>query len=150
MLTKEILKTQVSYVPSGMLHQTARQNEMPTIEPAGEGVFIKLQDPYHMTEVAKSWFWMKTLPTGFFSLLQDVLCDVAKEILRSNHLGSTQIGINILDLRDSRISTTIPGGMLLVLSAFLILSQIHRDLKLVIETYNNKSKGIVIKVDAYI
>jgi hypothetical protein len=146
-LTKEILKTQVSYVPSGMLHQTARQNEMPTIEPAGEGVFIKLQDPYHMTEVAKSWFWMKTLPTGFFSLLQDVMCEVAKEILRSDHLGSTQIGINILDLRHSRIATNIPGGMLLVLSAFLILSQAHQDLRLVIETYNNKSKGLVSKAD---
>jgi len=146
-LTKEILKTQVSYVPSGMLHQTARQNEKPTIEPAGEGVFIKLQDPYHMTEVAKSWFWMKTLPTGFFSLLQDVMCEVAKEILCSDHLGSTQIGINILDLRHSRIATNIPGGMLLVFSAFLILSQAHQDLRLVIETYNNKSKGLVSKAD---
>ena len=147
-LTKEILKTQVSYVPSGMCHGVATENDKPTIEPAETGVFVKLPDPDHMTEVAKSWFWMKTLPTGFFSLLQDVLCDVAKEILRSNHLGSTQVGINILDLRDSRIATAIPGGMLLVLSAFLILSQTHRGLKLVIETYNNKSKGIVVKVDA--
>ena len=82
-LTKEILKTQVSYVPSGMCHGVATENDKPTIEPAETGVFVKLPDPDHMTEVAKSWFWMKTLPTGFFSLLQDVLCDVAKELLRS-------------------------------------------------------------------
>jgi hypothetical protein len=146
-LTKEILKTQVPYVPSGMCHCIAQKNDKPTIEPVQEGVFVKMPDPEHMTEVAKSWFWMQKLPEKFFPLLQDVMCDVAKEILRSNPLGSTQIGINILDLRDSRIATNIPGGMLLVFATFLILSQTHRQLKLVIETYNNKSKGLVSKVN---
>jgi hypothetical protein len=146
-LTKEILKTQVPYVPSGMYHCVATKNDKPTIEPVKEGVFVKMPDPEHMTEVAKSWFWMQKLPNDIFPLLQNVMCDEAKEIMRSNPLGSTQIGIEFLNLRDSRIATNISGGMLLVFATFLILSQTYRELKLVVETYNNKSKGLVSKVN---
>ena len=53
-LTKEILKTQVSYVPSGMCHGVATEKDKLTIKPAETGVFVKLPDPDHMTEIAKS------------------------------------------------------------------------------------------------
>ena len=39
-------------------------------------------------------------------------------------LGSDQISSNILDLKHSKIATNIPGGLLMVFSAFLMLSKI--------------------------
>jgi tRNA G46 methylase TrmB len=143
-LTNEIQKSQVPYVPGGHLHGLAQ--EKPTIEPAETGVFVKMPDPEHMTEVAKSWLWIKQIPPEFCSSVQTVMCDVAKEILRMSVLGSDQISSNILDLKHSRIATNIPGGLLMVFSTFLILSNTYPGLKLVVETYNNKSKGLISKV----
>ncbi|MFN9958986.1 MAG: hypothetical protein ACK55I_38330, partial [bacterium] len=53
---------------------------------------------------------------------------------------------NILDLKHSRIATNIPGGLLMVFSTFLMLSNTYPGLKLVVETFNNKSKGLISKV----
>jgi hypothetical protein len=143
-LTKEIQKSQVPYVPSGRFHGMAQ--EKPTIEPAETGVFVKMPDPEHMTEVAKSWLWMKQIPPEFCTSVQTVMCDVAKEILRMSVLGSDQISLNILDLKHSRIATNIPGGLLMVFSTFLMLSNTYPGLKLVVETFNNKCKGLISKV----
>lgn len=145
-LTKEMKKTQVCFVPSGKLHGNAGTDK-PTIECAEGGVFLKMPDPEHMTEVAKSWFWMRKLPDDFISQLRDTMCEIAKEILSSSCLGLNQVGIDFLHLQDSRIATHIPGGILLVTSAFLKLSQTHPDLMLVIETYNGKAKGLVTQVN---
>jgi hypothetical protein len=147
MLTKEMKKTQVLYVPGGILHSIAKTK--PTIEAIEGGIFVKMPDPEHMTEVAKSWFWIKTLPPNFFAHLQDTLCDTAKEILSSTILGTNQVGFDILDLRHSNIATPIPGGLLLVISAFLKLSQMYPDLKLVLETFNGKTKGLIAQVDVH-
>ncbi len=144
-LTNEILKCQVPYVPSGNFHGITQ--EKPTIEPVSGGLFVKLPDPEHMTEVAKSWLWMKTMPSEFLTCVQNVMCDVAKEILRLSPLGSTQIALGFLELKHSRVATNVPGGLLMVFSAFLLLSKKYPGLKLVVETYNNKSKGLVSKVD---
>ena len=100
-----------------------------------------------MTEVAKSWLWIETMPSDFLTCVQTVMCDVAKEILRLSPLCSTQISTNILDFKHSRVATNVPGGLLMIFSAFLLLSQKYKGLKLVLETYNNKSKGILTKVD---
>ena len=100
-----------------------------------------------MSEIAKSWFWIKPLPPNFFVHLQDTLCDVAKCILSSTCLGLNQVGIEILDLRHSKIATPIPGGLLLVISSFLKLSQMYPNLKLVLETFNGKTKGLIAQVD---
>jgi hypothetical protein len=144
-LTSEIQKSQVPYVPSGRFHGIAQ--EKPTIEPAITGVFVKMPDPEHMTEVAKSWLWIEgDIPPDFLTSVQTVMCDVAKEILRMSVLGSDQISSNILDLKHSRIATNIPGGLLMVLSTFLMLTNTYAGLKLVVETYNNKSKGLISKV----
>jgi hypothetical protein len=83
-LTGEILKSQVPYVPSGRFHGLAQ--EKPTIEPAESGVFVKMPDPEHMTEVAKSWLWMKQIPPCFLTSVQTVMCDVAKEIFGPNFI----------------------------------------------------------------
>ena len=115
-LTSEIQKCQVPYVPSGVFHGITQ--EKPTIEPV-DGVFVKLPDPEHMSEVAKSWLWIKTMPSDFLTCVQTVMCDVAKEILRLSPLGSTQISTNILDLKHSRVATNVPGGLLMIFSAFL-------------------------------
>jgi hypothetical protein len=139
-------KTQVLYVPGGILHSVAKTDK-PTIETIQGGTFVKMPDPEHLSEVAKTWFWIKPLPPDFFSHLQDALCDTAKEILSSNSLGSHQVGIEILQLRHSKIATPIPGGLLLVISAFLKLSQMYPNLKLVLETYNGKTKGLIAQVD---
>jgi hypothetical protein len=144
-LTSEILKCQVPYVPSGYFHGVTQ--DKPTIEPVDGGVFVKLPDPEHMNEVAKSWLWIKTMPTDFLACVQAVLCDVAKEILRLSPLGSTQISTDIIELKHSRVATHVPGGLLMIFSAFLLLSQKYSGLKLVLETYNNKNKGLIAKVD---
>ena len=144
-LTNEIQKSQVPYVPSGRFHGKAQ--EKPTIEPAITGEFVKMPDPEHMTEVAKSWLWIEQIPPDFLTSVQTVMCDVAKEILRMSVLGPDQISSNILDLKHSSIATNIPGGLLMVLSTFLILSNTYPGLKLVVETYNNKSKGLISKVN---
>ena len=143
-LTSEIQKCQVPYVPSGVFHGITQ--EKPTIEPV-DGVFVKLPDPEHMSEVAKSWLWIKTMPSDFLTCVQTVMCDVAKEIFSLSPLGSNHISTSILDLKHSRVATNVPGGLLMIFSAFLILSQQYKGLKLVLETYNNKSKGIITKVD---
>ena len=143
-LTNEIQKSQVPYVPSGRFHGMAQ--EKPTIEPAETGVFVKMPDPEHMTEVAKSWLWIKEIPPDFLTSVQTVMCDVAKEILGMSVLGSDQVSSNILDLKHSRIATNIPGGLLMVFSTFLMLSNTYPGLKLVVETFNNKSKGLISKV----
>ena len=143
-LTSEIQKSHVPYVPSGRFHGLAQ--EKPTIEPAEKGVFVKMPDPEHMVEVAKSWLWIKQIPSDFLTCVQTVMCDVAKEILRLSALGSEQIAVNILELKHSRIATYVPGGLLMVFSTFLMLSNIYPGLKLVVETYNNKSKGLISKV----
>ncbi len=119
-LSSEIQKSQVPYVPSGRFHGMAQ--EKPTIEPAETGVFVKMPDPEHMTEVAKSWLWIKEIPPDFLTSVQTVMCDVAKEILGMSVLGSDQVSSNILDLKHSSIATNIPGGLLMVLSTFLMLS----------------------------
>jgi hypothetical protein len=139
-------KTQVLYVPGGILHSIATTDK-PTIETVQGGVFVKMPDPEHMNEVAKSWFWIKPLPPDFFVHLQDTLCDTAHEILSSTSLGLNQVGIEILQLRHSKIATPIPGGLLLVISAFLKLSQMYPNLKLVLETFNGKNKGLTAQVD---
>jgi hypothetical protein len=144
-LSSEIQKSQVPYVPSGRFHGMAQ--EKPTIEPAETGVFVKMPDPEHMTEVAKSWLWIKEIPPDFLTSVQTVMCDVAKEILGMSVLGSDQVSSNFLALKHSSIATNIPGGLLMVLSTFLMLSNTYPGLKLVVETYNNKSKGLISKVN---
>jgi hypothetical protein len=144
-LSSEIQKSQVPYVPSGRFHGMAQ--EKPTIEPAETGVFVKMPDPEHMTEVAKSWLWIKEIPPDFLTSVQTVMGDVAKEILGMSVLGSDQISSTFLDLKHSSIATNIPGGLLMVLSTFLMLSKTYPGLKLVVETYNNKSKGLISNVN---
>jgi hypothetical protein len=88
MITLEFEKSSVFYCPGGKLHCiVGKEGEKPTIEPEGKGVFIKLPDPDHISEVAKAWFYVKHLPDEFLSHVQDALVTTAVEILPKTRYG---------------------------------------------------------------
>ena len=146
-LTPEFEKTSVFFVPAGKLHSiVTKDGDKPTIQPE-HGVFVKLPDPEHMSEVAKAWlYFTKKLPSAFLTDVQQALCTAACEILCEHGVGTDQMALRILDLKSSQTGVHVPGGLLLVISAFLILAESYPEVNLVLETFNGKHKGIFSKV----
>jgi len=147
-LPKESEKTSVFFVPAGKRHSiVTRDSDKPTIEP-DNGVFIKLPDPEHMAEVAKAWLYVKVkkLPDAFLTDVQHALCTAAREILCEHGVGSDQMAVSILALKSSHTGVRVPGGLLLVISAFLILTEKYPEANLVFETFNGKQKGLFSNV----
>jgi hypothetical protein len=151
MITLEFEKSSVFYCPSGKLHCiVGKDGEKPTIEPDGSGVFVKLPDPDHLSEVAKAWFYVNKFPPNFLSDVQNALVSTAIEILSTHGMGDDQMALNIIIMKSSTTGAYIPGGLLLIVSAFFLLAQTHPDVKLVLETFNGKQKGLYssVEVDA--
>jgi hypothetical protein len=147
-VTLEFEKSSVFYCPGGKLHCiVGKDGEKPTIEPDGRGVFVKLPDPDHMSEVAKAWFYVKNLPPNFMSDVQNALVSTAVAILSTNGMGDDQMALSILKMKSSTTGAYIPGGLLLVVSAFFLLTQTHQDVQLVLETFNGKQKGLFSQVE---
>ena len=59
------------------------------------------------------------------------------------------MAVSTIKLKSSRNGAYIPGGLLLIVSAFFLLAQTHPDVNLVLETFNGKQKGLfsVVEVD---
>jgi hypothetical protein len=150
-ISLEFEKSSVFYCPSGKLHCiVGKDGDKPTIEPDDNGVFVKLPDPDHMSEVAKAWFYVKKLPPNFLSDVQNALVSAAIEVLSTHGMGDDQMDLSILKMKSSTKGAYIPGGLLLIVSAFFLLAQMHPDVKLVLETFNGKQKGLFspVEVDA--
>jgi len=74
------------------------------------------------------------------------MCNAAHEILCRHGLGADQMAVNILNLKSSQTGVHVPGGLLLVISAFMILAEKYPEVRLVLETFNGKQKGLFAKV----
>ena len=89
---------------------------------------------------------MKKLTDAFLTDVQEAVCNAAHEILCTHGLGADQMAVSILTLKSSQTGVHVPGGLLLVISAFLILAQKYPEVRLVLETFNGKRKGLFSKV----
>jgi hypothetical protein len=56
------------------------------------------------------------------------------------------MAVSILALKSSQTGVHVSGGLLLAISAFLILAEKYPEVNLVLETFNGKQKGLFAKV----
>jgi hypothetical protein len=97
------------------------------------------------------WFFFEqqTVPASCIDKIKSVFKAVAKSIVDLDEFSSTEtkfLANNVIDSDSTSQVTMIRGGILLSVASFLILSHDEPSLKLVIETYNGKQKGMSVNV----
>jgi hypothetical protein len=139
------------YVPNGTNWKFATDTRfLPTMYEK-DSKYVLVPTPEHGAEVCKMWFFFdqNTIPESCIDKIKSVFKTVAKLIVDLDESSSTEtkfLANNIIDSDSTSQVTMIRGGILLSVVSFLILSHKEPSLKLVIETYNGKQKGMSVNV----
>ena len=140
------------YVPNGTNWKFATDTRfLPTIYDK-DNTYVLVPTPEYGAEVCKMWFVFETqaLPETCIDKIKSVFKAVAKSIvdLDESSAASTKFLANtVIDSGSSSQVVMIRGGILLSVASFLILSREVPSLKLALETYNGKQKGMSVNVD---
>ncbi len=139
------------YVPNGTNWKFATDTRfLPTIYDK-DNKYVLVPTPEHGAEVCKMWFFFeqKAVPVSCIAKIKSVFKAVAKSIVDLDESSATDLKFlakSIIDSDSSSQVTMIRGGFLLSVVSFLILSREEPSLKLIIETYNGKQKGMSVNV----
>jgi hypothetical protein len=146
------LMSRTSYVPNGTNWKFATDPRfLPTISEKS-GTYVLVPTPEHSVEVCKMWFFVSVtekLPERFLSKTKDAFQDAAKCIVdldTSCNSETKRMSISVIESNSTSQATMIRGGVLLPIVSFLLLSQTVPNVRLVMETYNGKQKGLSVNV----
>jgi hypothetical protein len=140
------------YVPNGTNWKFAEDTRfLPTIYDKDDK-YVLVPTPEHGAEVCKMWFFFeqKAAPASCIEKIKSVFKAVAKSIVDLDASCATDmkfVAKTIIDSDSSSQVTMIRGGILLSVVSFLILSREVPSLKLALETYNGKQKGMSVNVN---
>ena len=150
-LSPSLKMSATGYVPNGTNWQFATDTRfLPTMYDK-DNKYVLVPTPEHGAEVCKMWFFFeqKAVPASCIDKIKSVFKAVAKSIVDLDKTSATEMKFlskSIIDSDSSSQVTMIRGGVLLSLVSFLILSCEEPSLKLIIETYNGKQKGMSVNV----
>jgi hypothetical protein len=139
------------YVPNGTNWKFATDTRfLPTMYEK-DNKYVLVPTPEHGAEVCKMWFFFEqqTVPASCIDKIKSIFKAVAKLIVDLDESSSTEtkfLANDVIDSDSTSQVTMIRGGILLSVVSFLILSHDQPSLKLVIETYNGKQKGMSVNV----
>jgi hypothetical protein len=139
------------YVPNGTNWKFATDSRfLPTMYEK-DNKYVLVPTPEHGAEVCKMWFFFenKAVPVSCIDKIKSVFKVVAKSIVDLDKSSANEtkfLAKSVIDSGSSSQVTMIRGGILLSVASFLIFSQEEPSLKLVIETYNGKQKGMSVNV----
>ena len=139
------------YVPNGTNWKFATDTRLLPTMYEKDNKYVLVPTPEHGAEVCKMWFFFeqKSVPASCIDKIKSVFKAVAKSIVDLDESSTTNMKFfakNIIDSDSSSQVTMIRGGILLSVVSFLILSLEEPSLKLIIETYNGKQKGMSVNV----
>jgi hypothetical protein len=140
------------YVPNGTNWKFATDTRfLPTMYDK-DNKYVLVPTPEHGGEVCKMWFVFETqdVPESCIDKIKSVFKAVARSIVdldESCAAPTKFVAKNVIDSDSTSQVTMIRGGILLSVASFLILSREEPSLKLAIETYNGKQKGMSVNVD---
>ncbi len=150
-LSPSLKMSATGYVPNGTNWKFATDTRfLPTIYDK-DNAYVLVPTPEHGAEVCKMWFFFEhtSVPASCIDKIKSVFKVVAKSIVDLDESSATDMKFlakNIIDSDSSSQVTMIRGGILLSVVSFLILSRKEPSLKLIIETYNGKHKGMSVNV----
>ena len=149
-LPKESRMSPTPYIPRGTNFRFADDSDLPTIN-QNDGFYILVPTPVHAIEVCKIWFFVekRLAPKDFLDKIRLCFVTAAERIVQldSNSARETkEISCSVIHSESSTQSTQIRGGILLSLVAYFLLSKTVQNVRLVIETYNGKQKGMSVNV----
>jgi hypothetical protein len=140
-----------SFVSRGKQWRFCEKSEnKPTI--FKKGIYVRLPQPDYTNESIKIWIHIpgsKELkwPDKFLDTIRDVFDRVATSIVDSEPHAQKELLLNILRRKSSSQVARIPGGIMLSVASFVLISRIHPQVELVFETYNGKLKGLSTAVN---
>ena len=149
-LPKESSMSPTPYIPRGINFRFAADSELPTINQK-DSYYILVPTPVHTIEVCKIWFFVeqRLAPKNFLDKIRLCFKTAAERIVQLD-INSTpetkQISCSVIHSESSTQSTQIRGGILLSMVAYCLLSKTVQNVRLVIETYNGKQKGMSVNV----
>ena len=149
-IPKEASMSPTPYVPRGTNFRFA-DSDLPTINQKDSGVYILVPAPVHTIEVCKMWFYVETefKPDNFLEHIRLCFRTAAQRIVHLDNYSTTetkQIALSVINSESSTQSTQIRGGILLSIAAYCLLSKTVQNVRLVMETYNGKHKGMSVNV----
>ena len=149
-LPQESRMSPTPYIPRGTNFRFADDSDLPTINQK-DGFYVLVPTPVHAIEVCKIWFFVekRLAPKNFLDKIRLCFVTAAERIVQLD-INSTpetkQISCSVIHSESSSQSTQIRGGILLSLVAYCLLSKIVQNVRLVLETYNGKQKGMSVNV----
>jgi hypothetical protein len=149
-IPKEASMSPTPYIPRGTNFRFA-DSDLPTINQKDSGVYILVPAPVHTIEVCKMWFFVETefKPDNFLEHIRLCFRTAAQRIVHLDNYSTTEtkkIALSVINSESSTQSTQIRGGILLSIAAYCLLSKTVKNVRLVMETYNGKHKGMSVNV----